>query len=1070
MSTKPEYNTLKNKVIFRKYKTSKILGKGSFGCVFQGYNLKSKKMVAIKVEDKKSESNLLEIESSFLSLLKGYGIPKLIGYGKYGNFNVMIQEILGFNLMQIKNLINHFTIKDIAMMGIQILDRIEFIHSKYIIHRDIKPENFTTGFEDISTIYLIDFGISRKYRSSKTLKHVKYALTGRMFGTVRYASYNASRGVEQSRRDDLESIANMLIYIYTGKLPWKGINLKDRQRKKKYLEMLLLKKFTSPEKICEGMPKEYVEFYKYCKNLKFEQDPDYEYLRNIFRKILINCMEYNDYKFSWILNKNYLKSLKLFNHKINTENIKQEKYINILTRVNSPGNRLYHIIKNSLEKNELEKYKKTVGNSENIFTHNNINSNLDLDSVKTYNRGASEDMIQISGKNDISENQINLTKSKMDFTYKSDISQYNMNVDEFQDETKICEQNKTMINMIKNNENDKLNNNSYIELQSFNKNSIFENKNSNSKFDINQILNNFKMSDDIKDKLNLSMDLGFNYNKNKKNNNKRYNNKINRPKNNMVNENRINYICNNDILNEIKDDVLIRPKSQDIKTNFTKIINLTDKESEIKKNQEELYNYIFNRIKNYVNKFLEKRLYQSNIINKKFNNNNRYFKKIISKTDKNTYNEEVSSNFSFKNLNMGNNIGNNLSNKINNQYKQKNNNNIIYNSHQNEIKITKAINKTKINNNFNNNAKVKRENNIHKKMPSNNNILDNNKRINIIINTTLNSFGKPSQKNRKNESNNFNNTQKLSPYKKSNPLLNNNINNIHLVNSIQNKNNNNTNNLYSKEFRDNNFMKKLANNKNNIIIIPKQKRPLITKNTNFQFINGRNKFFNFSNNEYFSRKHQTNLSLNNFKNLTTKSKINNSDGQMSSEKNIRTFEYKSIFNRKKNSEEKNMKNILKENINVFKLQKLGIKKLTKNNSYDSIPYKINLQKKFNHLSLSCSNQNITNTNTNKIQNYDLNLKNKKNLQIRIKHYSPNNNMYKNKYVNLFSKNGNVFSNIMNKRSNSDSKKKKVLNYNNMNLSDNENTRSSIHKPMNLNNLNNYNYIPLETKCYNFMKI
>jgi hypothetical protein len=265
-------------------------------------------------------------------------------------------------------------------------------------------------------------------------------------------------------------------------------------------------------------------------------------------------------------------------------------------------------------------------------------------------------MIQISGKNDISENQVNLTKSKMDFTYKSDISQYNMNVDEFQDETKICEQNKTMINMIKNNENDKLNNNSYIELQSFNKNSIFENKNSNNKFDINQILNNFKMNDDIKDKLNLSMDLGFNYNKNKKNNSKKYNNKINRSKNNMVNDNRINYICNNDILNEIKDDVLIRPKSQDIKTNFTKIINLTDKESEIKKNQEELYNYIFNRIKNYVNKFLEKRLYQSNIINKKLNNNNRYFKKIINRTDKNTYNEEVSSNFSFKNLNLGNNI------------------------------------------------------------------------------------------------------------------------------------------------------------------------------------------------------------------------------------------------------------------------------------------------------------------------------------------------------------------------------------------------------------------------------
>ena len=116
-----------------------------------------------------------------------------------------------------------------------------------------------------------------------------------------------------------------------------------------------------------------------------------------------------------------------------------------------------------------------------------------------------------------------------------------------------------------------------------------------------------------------------------------------------------------------------------------------------------------------MNKFLEKRLYQNNIINKKLNNTKYVKKRIINRTEKNTYNEAVSSNFSFKNLNIGNNLGNNLSNKINNQYKQKNNNIIIKNIHQNEIKIEKAINKTKINNNFNNNIKIKRENNIHKK-------------------------------------------------------------------------------------------------------------------------------------------------------------------------------------------------------------------------------------------------------------------------------------------------------------------------------------------------------------------
>ena len=564
------------------------------------------------------------------------------------------------------------------------------------------------------------------------------------------------------------------------------------------------------------------------------------------------------------------------------------------------------------------------------------------------------------------------------------------------------------------------------------------------------------------------MDLGFNYNKNKKNNNKKYNNRINGTKNNIVNDNKINYISNNEILNEIKDDFIIRPKSQDIKNNFTKIINLTDKETEIKKNQEELYNYIFNRIKNYVNKLVEKRLYQSNIINKKPNYDRYIKKKVIYKTEKNNYNEVVSSNFSFKNLNVEKNAVNNLPNKNNNQYQQKMNN-LIKNPHINEIKIKKAINKTEINNNFNNNIKIKRENNIHKKIPSKNNILANDKRINIIINTTLNSFGKLSQKNKDSEKNIFNKNQNLVHNKQSNTLLDNkNIKNIHLLNSKSKKNNNSPNHIYNEEIRNNNFMKQISKNKNNIILIPKQTRPLINKTNNLQFFYNRNKQLNFSDNKIYFITNKTNLSPNNLKNLTIKPRIKNSNGQISSQENIRTFEYKSIFRRKKNSEEKNSNNIFKEKINIVKLPNFSIKQLKKNNSYDSIPYKINLQNKFNHVSLSCSNQNITNQS--KIQYYNINQKKNKNLHFRIKYYSPNNNMLKNKYVNLFSKNGFDFSNIMNKRSNSDSKKKKVLNYNNINLSDNENSRASIHKPKNLNNLNNYNYIPLETKCYNFIKI
>ena len=225
------YNSLKNKVIFGKYKLIKKIGKGSFGYVFKGLNIQDNSEIAIKVEKKDVNPHLLEIESNFLSLLKGYGIPEIKSYGYSGQFYILVEDLLGDNLDQIR-LENKLTIKDISMLSIQILDRIEYIHSKNIIHRDIKPENFLLGYNNSPIVYIIDFGISRKYRSSRTGKHINYSLTGKLFGTVRYVSFNGSRGVQQSRRDDLESIGYMLIYIMKGKLPWQGINLKDHNRKK----------------------------------------------------------------------------------------------------------------------------------------------------------------------------------------------------------------------------------------------------------------------------------------------------------------------------------------------------------------------------------------------------------------------------------------------------------------------------------------------------------------------------------------------------------------------------------------------------------------------------------------------------------------------------------------------------------------------------------------------------------------------------------------------------------------------------------------------------------------------
>jgi serine/threonine protein kinase len=291
---------LKNKVLFKKYKVNQIIGKGSFGCVFKGVNITDNYDIAIKVEKKNSKINLLELESNFLYILKGYGIPQIKSYGKSGKFNILIEELLGYDLHEIKKKQKFFSIKDILMIAIQIMDRIEFIHSKNIIHRDIKPENVTIGYHNSSLIYLIDFGLSKKYRSSRTGKHLKFSFTGKMFGTVRYVSYNGSRGIEQSRRDDLESIGYMLIYIAKGKLPWQGLRFKEKPSKAQYDQMLNLKKTTTPEQLCSELPIEFAKYIQYCKKLTFEQEPDYEYLRNLLRDVIINSEHSSiDFFYDW---------------------------------------------------------------------------------------------------------------------------------------------------------------------------------------------------------------------------------------------------------------------------------------------------------------------------------------------------------------------------------------------------------------------------------------------------------------------------------------------------------------------------------------------------------------------------------------------------------------------------------------------------------------------------------------------------------------------------------------------------------------------------------------------------
>ena len=183
---------LMNKIFFKKYQILKKIGCGSFGSVYLGKNITTEQLYAVKFEPKNQQDLILERESYLLYYLRGFGIPQIITYGHNSKYNILVQTLLGKSINRIFQK-NDFklSLKDCCMIGIQLLDRLEYIHSKYIIHRDVKPDNFLIGNPDSNIIYIIDFGLAKKFMSSRTGKHAKFSINKKWSGTSRFASANS---------------------------------------------------------------------------------------------------------------------------------------------------------------------------------------------------------------------------------------------------------------------------------------------------------------------------------------------------------------------------------------------------------------------------------------------------------------------------------------------------------------------------------------------------------------------------------------------------------------------------------------------------------------------------------------------------------------------------------------------------------------------------------------------------------------------------------------------------------------------------------------------------------------
>lgn len=774
---------LTEEFIVNNYILLKKMGKGAFGEVYLAFNIRDNTECVVKIEslrycqldlefiilkkilnlNKTSINNTSNKNNRILNKKANFsgsepiiqdvvlGFAKFYGFGKLSTGSTyLITELLGPNLNDLFNYCNkRFSIVTVCLIAIQILHRIEFFHENNYIHRDIKPENFTVGYGKSSNIiYLIDFGLAKQYRDNKSKQHLPYRENRTMKGTARYVSINTHLGIEQSRRDDLESIGYMLIYFINGYLPWQGIKNINNQ-----YEKILEKKLETPiEILCEKLNSEFLIYFKYIKSLKFEDKPDYSYLRNIFISLFDKAITYynisnENIKFDWNYNNRSELITTVYNRNKNCSN-KNIYKINSTTNFNEYSKlNTYIKHKEILSKNSIYHYQdanlisNTSSIKDNIFTELDSNNSA-INSVKIKNYiSDKKKLIEKSNQHD-SNNLFNSHVLKSNKKIEEKITLENLEQDNEFDTNdtnnlvinNFCKENSIKTKIYYNNLVDKftnkLNNLQKLNTKSFNNSYSKDNLNKQLNIKQNIKIKSKKNSDfEEKDKNNNSYDdtesiINFNDNYNPDNNiNKQlditlFSNKKedidsyirNKIRDNTLNDTESNN--NSNFINEefynLKNSLVNDTYKTNIKDNIEKIVinyenkvysNNQNKLHNIKNNFDTIIDSDNDETRSYIISDAQNNDYILSDVNTKLNNNIKNYKNLSFSIDSNNKNmlrnKKILDNYS------------SLNNSLNNKIIQYNNNeNLDYNTYKKETAhFNESISSTKNNNINTNNTK-----------------------------------------------------------------------------------------------------------------------------------------------------------------------------------------------------------------------------------------------------------------------------------------------------------------------------------------------------------------------------
>jgi len=258
-------------MIAGKYNIIKKISEGSFGAVFEGKNIRTQEDVAIKVELKKNDIKTLKMEAKIYQLLKEEaGFPRLKWYGTNDNINYLVIDLLACSLDDLVKERGKLDPKEVATLGIQMIERIQTLHEKELLHRDIKPNNFLFARNGGKMLNLIDMGFCKRYVNEQG-DHIECKILRHPIGTPNYVSVNVHNQIEPSRRDDLESCIYVMIYMLNGCLAWEKLPFGKEMVEQKI--MCRLRDKTIPRFI--------VQMLNHIVMLDFSAIPNYKYLINI---------------------------------------------------------------------------------------------------------------------------------------------------------------------------------------------------------------------------------------------------------------------------------------------------------------------------------------------------------------------------------------------------------------------------------------------------------------------------------------------------------------------------------------------------------------------------------------------------------------------------------------------------------------------------------------------------------------------------------------------------------------------------------------------------------------------